>query len=82
MASDAPKQNDCCSLLGWRSVFRGALTGLLVSAAWTGLVGPATEGPPSLLLSFTVYATGFTITGAVIAVIRRWRKWSARPPGR
>lgn len=53
------------------SVLRGIAVGLAVSVCWTALIGPLTDGPPSLMLSLTVYAIGFTITGAIVGAIRR-----------
>jgi hypothetical protein len=50
----------------WDAVVQGATIGLLVAVVWTAFVGPLTDGPPSIALSFIVYAIGFTVTGALI----------------
>jgi hypothetical protein len=53
------------------SVFIGATIGFLISACWTALIGPLTDGPPSIVLSFFVYALGLTAAGAVVGAVHR-----------
>jgi hypothetical protein len=56
----------------WPSVWRGLALGLVVGVAWTAVIGPLTDGPPSVWLSLAVYATGLAITGAVVGAVRRF----------
>lgn len=50
----------------------GASIGLLAGVFWAAVIGPHTDGPPSLTLSFIVYSTGFALTGFVVAVSNRF----------
>src|SRR5262249_26041437 len=56
----------------WSSILRGIAVGLVVGLAWTVLIGPLTEGPPSLRLSLAVYTIGFSIVGAIVGAVRRF----------
>ena len=56
----------------WASVWRGAGIGVCVGVAWTAVIGPLTDGPPSIWLSLAVYAVGLATTGAVIGAVRHY----------
>lgn len=49
----------------------GAAIGLSIGLGWSAIFGPATDGPPSLLLSFIVYSSGFTLTGVLVGFFEK-----------
>lgn len=53
------------------SVLRGGAAGMIVGSVWTALIGPLTDGPPSIGLSFVVYTTTLTCTGLVVGAVQR-----------
>jgi hypothetical protein len=55
----------------WLSILRGVAVGLAVGVAWAVVIGPATDGPPSILHSLVIYTTGCAITGAIVGAVRR-----------
>lgn len=70
MAHDIPGQSAVGQPFRWISVIRGVAIGLSVGTVWTAFIGPLTDGPPSIALSFALYATGCTVTGGMVGAIR------------
>lgn len=54
-----------------RSTLIGASIGFVLGSVWAALIGPITDGPPSLNLSLFIYTGAFTLTGAVVGAIQR-----------
>ena len=53
------------------SIAVGGVIGLVVGSIWTAIVGPFTDGPPSIALSFAVYALSLTLTGVTVGAVQR-----------
>jgi hypothetical protein len=66
--SDSPTVLSCSRL---PSIAIGGLIGLLVGAVWTSIIGPFTDGPPSIALSFMVYVLTLTCTGLIVGAVQR-----------
>lgn len=71
LEATVPNANGICEHILIRP-FVGAGIGAAFAIAWTAIIGPLTNGPPSISLSLAVYLLGFSFTGLIVGVVKVW----------